>query len=593
MFSICVRTFIHLTTRCAAAWLTAAICLFANTAFAAASNAPITLTDSTTSVALWPAVTLLSDADGKLTIDGALAAQDKFAPPATAHATLGMRQSVKWLRVPFNVAANARTEWIFDINYALLNRAEVYVLRDGQIVEKVTLGLAEPFASRPMQSRTMSAELQLAPGARYELMIRVDTPGAMLLPMTLSNPATFHARALNEQMLQGVLTCLMLLLVLYSLLQWWSLRESLYLKYALLVFASGMFSVHFFGIGEQYLWTDNRWVHAHAPGLSSVLAAIGTALFVADVLGADMSRHLRIAMRVVVTILAVTGAGYLIDLFDINTVSSVVGTVGLLPSLLGVPGAFKRMRRGDSVGVYFLVSWIVYAIATAIMVGMLKGRIDVSAFTMHSFQIGATLDMLIFMRITVLRSAAVHQAALRASLERDSLLSLAHSDPLTGLLNRRGLHATLLAALQKSTPERMLAVYMLDLDQFKPVNDKHGHDVGDELLVVVASRLRATMRAGDAVARLGGDEFVVVANGLQSEKQARELGGKLLDAFRTPFSLSQHTCCVGITIGYAVAPIDGNETMALLKSADAAMYAGKQSGKNCVRRIGVHESVTA
>lgn len=594
VFSIRVRASIRTLTHRAAAWLTALICLWsATTVWAAAPAEPITLTDSTTSIALWPAVTVLNDADGTLTLAGALAAQDKFAPPATAHATLGMRQSVKWLRVPVNVAANARDEWIFDINYALLSRADVYVLRGGQTVEKIALGLAQPFSSRPMQSRTMSTELQLVPGAAHVLMMRIESPGAMLLPMTLSDAATFHARALNEQMLQGVLTCLMLVLVLYSLLQWWSLRETLYLKYALLVFASGMFSVHFFGIGEQYLWTDNAWIHAHAPGLSSVLAAIGTALFVADVLGADMSRHLRIAMRVVVVILTATGMGYLIDVLDINVVSSVIGTVGLLPSLLGVPGAFKRMRRGDSVGVYFLISWIVYAIASAIMVGMLKGRIDVSVFTMHSFQIGATLDMLIFMRITVLRSAAVHQAALRATLERDSLLSLAHSDPLTGLLNRRGLHATLLAALQKSSPERMLAVYMLDLDQFKPVNDKHGHDVGDELLVVVASRLRATMRAGDAVARLGGDEFVVVANGLQSEKQARELGAKLLDAFRTPFSLSQHTCCVGITIGYALAPIDGSEAMALLKSADAAMYAGKQGGKNCVRRIGVQETFAA
>jgi diguanylate cyclase len=567
--------------------------LSAAPAQAATSTDAIALTDSTSAVELWPAVTVLNATDGISTPDQALAARDKFARPTTAHATLGMRESVKWLHVPVQVANNAANEWIFDINYALLRRADVYVLREGKTLQKVALGLAQPFASRPMQSRTMTTELHLAPGAAYELLIRVETPGAMLLPMTLSTAATFHARALNEQMLQGLLTCLVLVLVLYSLLQWWSLRETLYLKYALLVFGSGLFSVHFFGIGEQYLWTDNTWFHTRAPGLSSVLAAIGTALFVADVLGADMSRHLRMAMRVVVFTLAASGLAYLIDVIDINTMSTVIGTVGLLPSLLGVPGAFKRMRRGDSVGIYFLVSWIVYAIASAIMVGVLKGRIDASALTMHSFQIGATLDMLIFMRITVLRAASVHQAALRASLERDSLLSLAHSDPLTGLLNRRGLHATLLAALQKSTPERMLAVYMLDLDQFKPVNDKHGHDVGDELLVVVASRLRATMRTGDAVARLGGDEFVVVANGLQSEKQARELGGKLLDAFRAPFSLSQHTCSVGITIGYALAPVDGNEAMALLKSADAAMYAGKQGGKNCVRRIGVLEPVSA
>jgi diguanylate cyclase (GGDEF)-like protein len=194
--------------------------------------------------------------------------------------------------------------------------------------------------------------------------------------------------------------------------------------------------------------------------------------------------------------------------------------------------------------------------------------------------------MLIFMHIALMRSAAMHVAAERATQERDSLLSLAHTDPLTGLLNRRGFHITLLAGLQKATPDRMVAIYLLDLDQFKPVNDQHGHDVGDELLVVVGSRLRATMRGGDIVARLGGDEFVIMASALKTEQLAEDLGEKILNAFATPFNIQEHICKIGATIGYAVAPHDGTEALALLKSADAAMYAGKQSGRNCLRRIG-------
>ena len=190
-------------------------------------------------------------------------------------------------------------------------------------------------------------------------------------------------------------------------------------------------------------------------------------------------------------------------------------------------------------------------------------------------------------RIAVLRSAAVHLAAQRATQERDSLISLAHTDPLTGLLNRRGLNDMLRAALMSSTRDRMLAVFVIDLDEFKPVNDQYGHDVGDELLMVVAQRLRATMRANDAVARVGGDEFVIMAAGLHSEAQARELGNKLLDALRTPFSLGTlgaRTCRIGGTIGYALAPQDGMDAAQLLKTADAAMYAGKQAGKNALRR---------
>jgi len=215
---------------------------------------------------------------------------------------------------------------------------------------------------------------------------------------------------------------------------------------------------------------------------------------------------------------------------------------------------------------------------------VVRGKIGANFWTMHSFQIGATLDMLVFMRIAVLRSAARMQATQRAAQERDRMHSLAHSDPLTGLLNRRGLHDALDVALPHATPERVLAVYMLDLDGFKPVNDQFGHDVGDELLLVVAQRLRGSVRAGDGVARLGGDEFVVMAEGLTHDAQAEELGCKLLGAFSAPFALRNNICRVGATIGYALAPRDAADANALLKAADAAMYAGKQKGKGRLDR---------
>lgn len=565
-----------------------ALTILASQTCEAASIAPIiALDEKSATVELWPSATFLHDPESKLTIADVIAAPDKFTTLKSAYATLGLRQKVMWLHIPVSLAAGSHEDWILDIDYALLNRADVYLINEGKVIGEAHMGLAQPQAMRPMQSRSLAVELNFKPGQNHSLILRIDTPGAMILPITLNSHSAFHARALNEQMLQGLLTSLVLCLFLYSLLQWLSLREPLYIKYAILIFGSGLFSVHFFGIGEQYLWPDGSWIGNHAAGLSSLLAAFGTSLFVIDVLGADMSPKLRIAMRIVATIFLLTAIIYTLNIVDIYAVSIVMTFFGPLPSLLGIPGAVARLRRGDHTGAYFIAAWVTYAIASVVMIGVVRGSVDANAWTLHSFQIGATVDMLIFLRIAVLRSAAVHRAAQQATLEHDALLSLAHSDPLTGLLNRRGLQATLLAALPKATPQHILAVYFLDLDQFKPVNDQYGHDVGDELLVVAASRLRATVRAGDAVARLGGDEFVVMANGLHSEKQARELGHKLLDAFRLPFSLTQHTCTVGITIGYALAPTDSNDALGLLKNADAAMYIGKQNGKNCVRRIGM------
>ncbi|MEP7156737.1 MAG: diguanylate cyclase [Betaproteobacteria bacterium] len=555
----------------------------AQTVMRALPLAPLVLNDAHPVIDAWPAVTLRFDPDARLSLEQAVTAMGGFEVPQTAYATLGLRKKVAWLRVPLVVPPSSDGEWILDFDYTLLNRIEVDVISNGVAVQHAVLGNTQFFMDRPIRSRTHSVLLELKPGS-YDLMLRVETQGSMILPMSLSKISAFHNRAINEQMLQGLLSSLPVCLLLYSLLQWIGMREMLYGKYALLILGSGLFSVHFFGIGQQYLWTDSLWLERHMAGLTSLVAACGTALFIEDVLKSDMSVRLRKAMKIGAGLLAFAAVLHAADVIDIYAVSIVMSTLGLMPALMGIPGAIARLRRGDNVGTYFLLAWTGYFLVSAVMVGVVRGSIGANFWTMHAFEFGATFDMLIFMRIAVLRSAAMHVAAQRATLERDNLHSLAHTDPLTGLLNRRGLNTTLAAALHNCNPENLLAVYMLDLDGFKPVNDQFGHDVGDEMLAVVAQRLRATVRNGDVVARVGGDEFVVMAGGLKSDYQAQELGAKLLAIFREPFSLGVEKCSVGATIGYVLAPLDGHDAVDLLKFADAAMYAGKQGGKNTLRR---------
>eukprot|EP01041_Mallomonas_annulata_P031267 gene31267-biopygen23695 len=184
------------------------------------------------------------------------------------------------------------------------------------------------------------------------------------------------------------------------------------------------------------------------------------------------------------------------------------------------------------------------------MVCLVQGWVPANFWTLHSFQFGATLDMLLFFRVLGLRAQATKAQAQEAMRERDLMHSLANTDPLTGLSNRRGLQHALHAALAHCSPQRLVALYLMDLDGFKPVNDSHGHDVGDDLLVAVGQRLQANVRQHtDLVARLGGDEFIVMARDLATPEQAEELGGALLHAFEKPFRLSHLSLRVGLTIG--------------------------------------------
>jgi diguanylate cyclase (GGDEF)-like protein len=556
------------------------VALAGATCAAGGAAAQVALASHPDHIDLWPQVRTLADPARTLTVEAALAAPERFAIPRGAYATLGMDKEVVWMRIPVKVQAGGEGTWILELDYALLRRVDVFWTSGGKVARAVKLGDSLPFAERPLRGRSHAAPFDFAAGESGELLLRIDTSGGKIVPVSLARLPAYNARALGEQLLQGALAGLGLFLLLYALSQWYHLREALYLKYALLVLASVIFSLHLFGIGEMYLWTDVKWLQYRMAGIASLLASVATALFVEEALGEDLQPWLRKGLYAVATVQLATAFAYASDLIDIQTVAIFMSTVGLAPALMGLPGAIARARRGDSVGPWFILAWLGYFVASAVLVGVVRGRIGVNFWTMHSFQIGATLDMLIFMRIAALRTAARHAEARQAAQERDRLRTLADSDPLTSLLNRRGLDDALARALARAGPDRLAALYILDLDGFKAVNDQYGHDVGDSLLRIAAQRLRGSVRTRDGVARLGGDEFVVVASGLATEEHGRELGSKLVEAFREPFALERQTCKVSATIGYALAPTDAQDAQELMKAADAAMYAGKEQGKD-------------
>jgi diguanylate cyclase (GGDEF)-like protein len=571
--------------RCGLWRVAAVLALWLGCASVQAQPAPLQLQAQQPAAGLWQALQMLPDPEQRYTAQELLQGGPAFGPMPPTQGTLGVRAEPVWLRIPLELAASAPGRWVLDIDYAPLQRIDLVLASGGRIVQQAALGSHVPFAQRPLPTRSHAVGLDLQPGVAYELLLRVQTQGAMVLPLRLSPPAMHAEHALREQMLQGLLTGLALCLWIYSLAQWINQREVLFLQYTLLISGSLLFSLHFFGVGAQYLWGGLPWFEQHASGMSALMATCGSFLFIGQALAAGNPRNrLMRAMRWGAAGTALLALAFALDLFDTRVLAAIVSVLGLVPALMGIPGAVARMRQGDAVGGTLLLAWLVYFVATATVIGVIRGWVPVNFWTLHSFQFGATLDMLLFMRVLGLRSKALRLAAENARTERDTLHWLAHTDPLTNLPNRRGMQEALSNALRLCCHEQQLAVYLLDLDGFKPVNDEHGHDVGDELLVAVARRLQGHVRATDLVARLGGDEFVVVASALESPAQAHDLANKLLDAFHAPFTLSSTKVQVGLTIGYALAPLDAYDATSLLKLADAAMYQGKQNGKFRVQR---------
>jgi len=184
----CLRTLFRLSL---AVWCWAAAGAWA--------GAPLLLpADAAGPIDAWPAVRVLGNPGGMLDAEGALRRLAQFEAPDGPHANLGPRRDVVWVQVPLQ-AIGGDGRWLLHIDYPPLNRVDLVLLRGGQVVARHLLGNAIANADRPMRSRGHAVELQLQPDVPHLLLLRVATQSAVLLPITLSRPADYHAREAGAQ----------------------------------------------------------------------------------------------------------------------------------------------------------------------------------------------------------------------------------------------------------------------------------------------------------------------------------------------------------------------------------------------------------
>ncbi|MEW6764179.1 MAG: diguanylate cyclase [Pseudomonadota bacterium] len=199
------------------------------------------------------------------------------------------------------------------------------------------------------------------------------------------------------------------------------------------------------------------------------------------------------------------------------------------------------------------------------------------AWQTEAFVLGILLTMLIAGLVLLLLS------------KQRSISHLAMHDPLTGLLNRRAFDQHLREASARQLRHGgSLAVLHLDLDGFKPINDRLGHAAGDQALCMLAERMQAMLRGDDVVARFGGDEFVILLQGMEpsSLRMAERVADKMLEAINLPMQINGQQVHCGVSIGIACCPEHVCDEGSLMRYADQAMYAAKAEGKGrwCVWR---------
>jgi diguanylate cyclase (GGDEF)-like protein len=181
------------------------------------------------------------------------------------------------------------------------------------------------------------------------------------------------------------------------------------------------------------------------------------------------------------------------------------------------------------------------------------------------------------------RTLKLFKEILSSSTKVDHLNYQATHDSLTNLYNRRGF-GDLLERIHENAQleKRKYAIFYMDLDGFKAVNDQFSHEIGDQLLISVSQIFQNILRENDCLARLGGDEFTLIVRSFRDKDELIMLAERLIHALKEPIKVDNMTIQVGVSIGVAIYRVDGFNTEKLMAAADSAMYKAKKAGKNCM-----------
>lgn len=559
------------------------------------------LGDNTAPQDLYGLVDFLTDPQGTLTLDDVRAADAPFSASLTRRdLSFGYVQGEIWLRLPLQSEASETRIWRLELNYASLDEVRLYdVGADG--VRESRSGDTVPYAERSIGHRYPVFEIVLQPGEQRTLYLRVDSRGSMTLSGELMSLRDFEQHSQNGYLVHAIYFGVLIALGLYNLLLFLALRERPFLNYVLFMFAFALSVLSLNGLGAQYLWSQAApWSNRMLP-VSLTSAALLSVVFARSFL--DTRQWLpRWDKGLLALCIAIAAAVLATILLPVQRALQLMSLTGLIATLTLLLTSFVCVGYRVPGARLFALAWLMLLTGAVLLALRNFALIPSNFLTLYAMQIGSGLEMILlsfalaarFNELKRQREAALQlneQILAKRVTERTQALEqanqrlseLALQDPLTGLANRTALQQHLDQALARSVRRKeLLAVMLIDLDGFKPINDQHGHEFGDRVLAEVAQRLRQYLRDADLPARLGGDEFVVICENVQSAEDARDLAKRLLEGLDTPMYLEERTVRVGASIGIVLSH-GSDDATTLIRQADAAMYRAKAEGRNRVQ----------
>ena len=591
-------------------------------ASSALNAAPITLSAPSSGSLLNDRIELLEDVGGQLSIADMAdpAVQSRFQP-AAGRTSVGQSRNPWWIKLSLQRGSDAPSQWWLEVGAVTLLDLQLYLPgADGQWQQRQAgerVGFAE---GRDHDYRRAVFRLPNLGQQPLTIYLRTYDPAGNSFPLRAWQLHDLEQLAKREHLLLGLIYGVILALLLYNLFILLALRDRAYLWYVLTMGASLVFIASMSGHGFQYLWPNGpvpTWLDRIT---LPILVSLGILRFAQELL--STRTHLRLAHHILNGCIVVYLLALGVNLAGYRSETGLL--IGLIP-IVTVPtlliSSAIRWKQGFIPALFYLLGYGSVLLSFVVLVLRAAGVVQPGESTAYLFPLAVAAEAILFSfalayRIQILKQEKA-DAVLQADREKTARLAQAQAntaelqhavdlrtaelaaanerlrqrerelqhaafhDPLTELPNRRYLIERCETALANARRHNeAIALLLIDLDHFKPINDKHGHDAGDLMLQCIAQRLREHVRAGDTVARLGGDEFAALVCGADAETHAREIAERLLAELAKPVLYGAERLTVTISIGVALYPQHAGNFAALYKAADEMLYRVKTRGRS-------------
>ena len=570
-------------------------------------------------------IEVLEDVNQSLTFADILSNTSQFSPFTQQSFNFGLSNTDIWLRITLDGSVRNEVDYIEVVN-PYIDEVYAFVPTDGTGYKQQAAGDSLPFSEREYASRTFVFDLGYYSDTTKSstFYLHFKTQGNLYFLLNLWSDSELHQYLSSSQALVGLYFGLLLIVAIYSLVMCLRLKEEAYCFYTLYMAAVIYFMLSMYGTGYQYFWTD-------FPFFAKTSTAASTGIFIlSGLLFSRVFLHTKELVPFIDRILL-----FLMGLAFMQVVISYMGAIGLSTKLATMQAILTPIiiwltaaicwHKGYRPARFLVVAWTVF-LASIIVNGFTNLDIlPASPVTTYSLLVGSALEVLLISlalsdRLALLKhekdllksayldrlektkaelekmvqdrtselqdmtNQAEHKAVQLEKANRE-LKELSSRDSLTGLYNHQAFFTYLEQALKSARRyEYYLSVLLIDIDDFKIINDNYGHLIGNEVIKAVANIMKSEIRESDIAARFGGEEFIIVlshATMTEALEKAEKIRTRIEKLSIKEAEELHCTISTGITtVDWHKKETNLNE---VIRVADNAMYEAKGMGKNRIK----------